>query len=120
MLLQGATIDQNVVYVDDHKIIKPFAKNVIHESAKCDGCIGEPYLYDPGITSVMSWAVGYLTRENTQECRAVFAQCRVVFVDLFHFLLFFVTFLLFVIFVTYFLLLKGVRFVTFCYFFYWL
>jgi hypothetical protein len=40
----------------------------------------------------MSWAVGCLTRENTQECRAVFTQCRAVCVDLFHFLLFLVTF----------------------------
>jgi len=42
MLLQGAIIDQNVVYVDDDKIIKPFSENVIHESAKCGGCVGEP------------------------------------------------------------------------------
>jgi hypothetical protein len=42
MFLQGATIDQNVVYVDDNKVIKPFPENVIHESAKCGGCIGEP------------------------------------------------------------------------------
>jgi len=42
MLLQGTTIDQNVIYVDDHKIIKPFTENVIHENAKCGGCIGEP------------------------------------------------------------------------------
>jgi hypothetical protein len=42
MLFQGATIDQNVVYVNDNKVIKPFPKNVIHESAECGGCIGEP------------------------------------------------------------------------------
>jgi hypothetical protein len=42
MLFQGATIDQNVVYVNDYKIIKPFPENVIHESAKCDKRIGEP------------------------------------------------------------------------------
>jgi hypothetical protein len=42
MFLQGATIDQNVVYVDDDKIIEPFLENVIHESAKCGGCISEP------------------------------------------------------------------------------
>jgi hypothetical protein len=41
--------------------------------------------YDPGITSVMPWAVGCLTRENTKECWAFFAQCRVFFVDFFHF-----------------------------------
>ncbi len=40
-----------------------------------------------------------------------------VFVDFFHFLLLVVIFLLLVTFVSYFLLLKGVRFVTFCYFF---
>jgi hypothetical protein len=39
------------------------------------------------------------------------------FVDFFHFLLLLVTFLLVVSFVSYFLLVKGVRFVTFCYFF---
>ncbi len=74
--------------------------------------------YDPAITSVMPWAVGCLTRKNTQKCRALFAQCRALYVDLFHFLLFLVTFLLLVTFVSYFLLLKGVRFATFCYFFY--
>jgi len=42
MLLQGATIDQNVIYVDDDKVIKPFPENVIHENAKCGGCVGEP------------------------------------------------------------------------------
>jgi hypothetical protein len=42
MLLQGATIDQNVVYVNDDKVIKPFSENVIHESAKHGGCVGEP------------------------------------------------------------------------------
>jgi hypothetical protein len=31
-----------IVYVNDHKVIKPFSENVIHESAKCGGCIGEP------------------------------------------------------------------------------
>jgi hypothetical protein len=33
----------------------------------------------------MPGAGGCLTGENTQECRAVFAQCRAVFVDFFHF-----------------------------------
>jgi hypothetical protein len=42
MLLQGAVIDQNVVYVNNHKVIKPFLENVIHENAKCGGCISEP------------------------------------------------------------------------------
>jgi hypothetical protein len=41
----------------------------------------------------------------------------VVFVDFFHFLLLLLTFLLVVNFVSYFLLVKGVRFPTFCYFF---
>jgi hypothetical protein len=61
----------------------------------------------------MLGAGGCLTRKKTQECRAVFAYCRVVFLDFFHFLLFFVTFLLLITFISYFLLLKGVRFVTF-------
>jgi hypothetical protein len=39
---QGTTIDQNVIYVENHKVIKPFPKNVIHETTKCGGCIGEP------------------------------------------------------------------------------
>jgi hypothetical protein len=79
---------------------------------------GDLLRYDLGITSVMPWAVGCLTRKNILRCPAFFAQCRAVFVDLFHFLLLLVIFLLFVRFVNYFLLLKGVRFVTFCYFFY--
>jgi hypothetical protein len=40
----------------------------------------------------MPWAVGCLTRKNTKQCRGVFAQCRALFVDLFHFLLLLVTF----------------------------
>jgi hypothetical protein len=39
--------------------------------------------------SVMPGAGGCLTRKKTKECRAVFAQCRAVFVDFFHFLLLF-------------------------------
>jgi hypothetical protein len=42
MLLHKVVIDQNVVYVDDDEIIRPFPKNVIHESAKCGECISEP------------------------------------------------------------------------------
>ncbi len=41
MLLHRVAIDQNVVYVYDHEVIKPFPENVIHESAKPGGCIGE-------------------------------------------------------------------------------
>jgi hypothetical protein len=41
MLLHIVDIDQNVVYVYDHKIIKPFPENVIHECVKCGRCIGE-------------------------------------------------------------------------------
>jgi hypothetical protein len=41
MFLHGINIDENVVYVYDHKIIKPLSKDVIHECAKCGGCIGE-------------------------------------------------------------------------------
>ncbi len=43
------------------------------------------YLSNRSITSVMPGAGGCLTRENTQECRAVFARCQAVFVDFFHF-----------------------------------
>jgi hypothetical protein len=74
-----------------------------------------PYLYNPGITSVMPVVGGCLTRKRTQRCLAVSALCLSVFVDLFHFLL---LFLLLIKFGSYFLLLKGVRFVTFCTFFY--
>jgi len=42
MFLHGIVIDQNVVYVNDHKIIKSLSENVIHEGVKCGGCIGEP------------------------------------------------------------------------------
>jgi hypothetical protein len=41
ILFHGVVIDQNVVYVDDHKIIKPLSENVIHEGAKCGRCIRE-------------------------------------------------------------------------------
>ncbi len=57
---------------------------------------------------------GCLTTKNRLECRAVFMECGVVFVDLFHFLL---LFLLFVTFVNYFCTVEGSLFVTFCYFF---
>jgi len=73
--------------------------------------------YDPGITSVMPVASGYLTKKRRKRCLAVFTRCLAVFVDFFHFLLLLVTFLLVVSFVSYFLLVKGVSFVTFCYFF---
>ncbi len=78
----------------------------------------KPYLYNPGIPSVMSMAGGCLTRKKTQRCLAVLGLCLAVFVDLFHFLLLFITFLLLVTFGSYFLLSKGVRFITFCTFFY--
>jgi hypothetical protein len=41
MLFHRVAIDQNVIYVYDHKVIKPLLENVIHESAKCGECIGE-------------------------------------------------------------------------------
>ncbi len=41
---------------------------------------------------VMPWVVGCLTGKNTQQCRAVEGECWVVFVNLFYFLLLFVTF----------------------------
>jgi hypothetical protein len=73
MLLQGATIDQNIVYVDDDKIIKPFLENVIHESAKCGGCIGEPKMSQPHFGQVWGWSptlgkVGDLESSGTPEC----------------------------------------------------
>jgi hypothetical protein len=40
--MQDSAINQNVVYVDDHKVIKSLSENVIHEGAKCGGCISEP------------------------------------------------------------------------------
>ncbi len=55
-------------------------------------------------------ASGCLTRKIRKRCLAVFARCLAVFVDFFHFLL---LFLLVVSFDSYFLLVKGVRFVTF-------
>jgi hypothetical protein len=45
MLLHKVVINQNVVYVFDHKIIKPFLENVIHECAKCGECIGESKMH---------------------------------------------------------------------------
>ncbi len=78
------------------------------------------YLSNRSITIVMPRGPGPLTGENTQECRGLFAQCRGLFVDFFSLLVTFSYFFLLVIsFVNYFLLLKGVSFVTFCYFFYW-
>jgi len=41
MFLHRVAIDQNVIYVYDHEVIKPLLENVIHESAKCGGHIGE-------------------------------------------------------------------------------
>jgi hypothetical protein len=41
MLFQKVVIDQKVVSVYNHKIIKPLLENVVHECAKCGMCIGE-------------------------------------------------------------------------------
>jgi hypothetical protein len=41
MFPHGVVVDQNVIYVYDHKVIKPVPENVIHERAKCGRCIGE-------------------------------------------------------------------------------
>ncbi len=41
MLFHIVAIDQNVIYVYDHEVIKPLLENVIHESAKCGKCISE-------------------------------------------------------------------------------
>jgi hypothetical protein len=45
MLLHAVAINQNVIYVDDDKVIKPLSENVIHEGAKCGGCIGESKMH---------------------------------------------------------------------------
>ncbi len=42
MLFHIVVIDQNVIYVYNHKIIKPFPENVIHECGKCGKCTNEP------------------------------------------------------------------------------
>jgi hypothetical protein len=34
MFCHGVAIDQNVIYVYDHKVVKSFPENVIHECAK--------------------------------------------------------------------------------------
>jgi hypothetical protein len=57
MLLQEITIDQNVVYVDDDKVIKPFLENIVHESAKCGRCIGEPKRYHQEFVWVIPHAI---------------------------------------------------------------
>jgi hypothetical protein len=62
---------------------------------------------------VMPWAMGCLTGKNTQRCRAFLGECQAIFVDLFHFLLILATFFTGCKFCKYFLLVKGVRFVTF-------
>jgi len=41
MLFHRIVVEQNFIYVYDHKVIKPLLENVIHEGAKCGGCIGE-------------------------------------------------------------------------------
>jgi len=41
MFFHKVVIDQNVIYVNNYKIIKPLLKNVVHECAKCGGWIGE-------------------------------------------------------------------------------
>jgi hypothetical protein len=71
------------------------------------------YLSNRSITSVMPWAVGCLTRENTKECWAFIAQCRALFVDFFHLQLLLVTFFTAHKFCNYYLLLRGVMFVIF-------
>ncbi len=53
---------------------------------------------------------GCLREKNTKRCMVVLGRCLAVFLVLCYFLL---LFLLFVTFVSYFLLLKGVKFVTF-------
>ncbi len=73
------------------------------------------YTYDLRTTLAMRGAGGCLTTKKRPWCGAVLLRCGVVFVDLFHFLLLFVTAcnfykLLFIVEI-------GVKFVTFFYFF---
>jgi hypothetical protein len=42
MFFYIVVINQNVIYVDDYKIIKPLLKNVVHECAKCGATLVNP------------------------------------------------------------------------------
>jgi hypothetical protein len=77
------------------------------------------YTYDLRTTLTVRGAGGCLIAKKGTWCEAVLVRCGAVFVDLFHFLLLFVTF--FTVRNFYKLLFTvetGVKFVTFCYFFY--
>ncbi len=50
------------------------------------------YTYDLRTTLAVRGARGYLTAKKGAWCAAVLVRCGAVFVDLFHFLLLFVTF----------------------------
>ncbi len=79
----------------------------------------QPYTYDLRTTLAVRGAGGCLTTKKGAWCGAVLARCGAFFVDIFHFLLLFVTF--FTARKFYKLLFPaktGVKFVTFCYFFY--
>ncbi len=77
----------------------------------------QTYLSNRSITSVMPWAVGCLTGENTKECRVVFAQCRVFFFWLFSLLIILVTFFIARKFCKLLFTVERGMFVLFCYFF---
>jgi hypothetical protein len=53
MLLHRVATDQNVIYVYDNKVIIPLLENVLHESAKCVGCIGESKRHDQKLIRVI-------------------------------------------------------------------
>jgi hypothetical protein len=77
------------------------------------------YTYDLRTTLAVRGARGCLTTKKGAWCEAVLARCGAFFVDLFHFLLLFVTFFTARKFYKLFFTAKtGVKFVTFCYFFY--
>ncbi len=84
--------------------------------APCFKFCSKSYTYDLRTTLVVRGAGGCLTTKKGPWCEAVLVRCGAVFVDLFHFLLLFVTF--FIARNFYKLLFTaetGVKFVTFCY-----
>ncbi len=77
------------------------------------------YTYDLRTTLAVRGAGGYLTTKKGAWCGAVLVRCGAFFVDIFHFLLLFVTFFIARKFYKLFFTAEtGVKFVIFCYFFY--
>jgi hypothetical protein len=84
----------------------------------CEGCYEteDTYTYDLRTMLVVRGAGGCLTTKKGPWCGAVLVRCEAVFVDLFHFLLLFVTFFIARNFYKLFFTAEtGVKFVTFCY-----